>query len=207
MTRIILASRAAPWALLAVVVAAGVSAVYGLAAIVIDVSPVRPNKLPITELCAVASATVLTLLTRPRLWEWERVARTHRARVVAALVCVANIALPVACALPVVPRLPDGTAWAWVCANVVVIAAIVQLVAPLTGPLWAGLTGLVLWFVFGALHNIAPAVGPYLPTSSSIDADGRWTVALLLGFAAVLLHAKTHGALAWTRAREDSFRA
>lgn len=203
MIRIILAARAAHWALLATAVAVAVSAAYGLKAIVIEISPVHPNKLPVTEMCAVAAATVLTLLTRPRLWEWEHIARTSRARVVAALVCTANIALPVACVLPILPKLPPTVPWGWLCANIVVVAAIIQLAAPLTGPLWAGLTGLLLWLAFGVLHNLEPTIGQYLPTSSSTQADGRWTAALALAGAAVLLHARTHGVLARARARED----
>lgn len=203
MIRIILASRSAHWALAALLCAAGLSALIGTHVLRIELAPARPEKLPLAELCAILAATTLAIITRPRLWEWDRVAHTHRARAVAAVVAATGIALPAACVLAVVPQLPDGTPWDWVLADILALSATLWLATPFLGPLWSGLTTLLLWLLCGALHNVQPDLTPYLPTSGYTEAEAHWPMTIVLIITALAVHVRTLGTVAGHRARED----
>jgi hypothetical protein len=77
--RIVLHSRSAHWAVLATTAMCTLAAVTGRRAIEIDLSArFPPTKLVIVELCVILTATLLALLTRPRFWEWDRIAHGHR---------------------------------------------------------------------------------------------------------------------------------
>lgn len=203
MIRTILATRSAHWALAALLCAAGLSALIGTHVLRVELAPARPEKLPLAELCAIMAATMLAIITRPRLWEWDRAANSHRARTVAATVAATGIAFPAACVLAVVPELPDGTPWNWVLANVLALSAALWLMAPFLGPLWSGLTTLLLWLLCGVLHNVQPELTPYLPTSSYADAEGHWLFVAVLAAAALLVQVRTLGTIAGRRGRED----
>ncbi|EID54993.1 hypothetical protein [Saccharomonospora xinjiangensis] len=204
MIRIILHTRAASWGLAAALASAGLSALIGTAMLRIDIAGTRPERLPLVELCALLSATMLATITRPRLWKWDRVAAGWRGRGVAGAVAAAGITLPTACLFAVLPRLPDGTPWTWVWANTVTLAAVVYLAVPFTGALWAGVVALATWVGCGVVHHLYPAATPYLPTSGYLEARPHWGHAAVLALAAVAAHLATVGATAYRRARDDS---
>jgi hypothetical protein len=194
MTRIILLSRNVHWAVLAAMLAAALRVVIGRHVIKIDMSPMHPNRLPLAELCVILSATVIAVLMRPRFWEWDRSsAMNRRARVIATASAAAGIALPLACVFVVVPGLPSGTPWAWVLTNSLTLAAAIQLLACFIGPLPAGLSTLVLWLLFGLLHNIKPEFAPVIPTSGYTEAAPHWAVAVATTVLALLAHTWTLG--------------
>ncbi len=92
MTRVALLSRSGQWGLVAAlgmwVVAAGI----GGATLAMDLSPTfPPTKMVMVELCAITAATLLAIVTRPRFWEWDRVARGARARVLAGVVAAGGL--------------------------------------------------------------------------------------------------------------------
>ncbi|WP_007025369.1 hypothetical protein [Saccharomonospora iraqiensis] len=196
----VLRVRAVPRGLVAVVLAAGLSAFAGTHVLWIDLSPANPTRLPVAELCGILAATALAVLTRPRVWEWDRVARSRRARVVAGAVAVAGVTLPTACVFAVAVRLPAGTAWGWVVADTVVVAALVFVAAPFVRPVWAGLVAVVVWYGCGVLGNIVPGVAPYLPTSAYPAAEAHWWWAGALAVVAIGVQVRTLGAVAL---RED----
>jgi hypothetical protein len=194
MTRIILLSRNVHWAVLTAVLAAALSTLIGRSVIKIDMSPMHPNRLPLAELCAILSATITAILMRPRFWEWDRSSVTNRrARAIATASAAAGIALPLACVFAVVPGLPSGIAWTWVLTNSLTLAAAIQLLACFIGPLPAGLSTVVLWLLFGLLHNIKPELAPIIPTSGYTEATPHWTIAVAATVLALLAHTWTLG--------------
>lgn len=196
MIRVLLESRAGQWALVAAagmwVVAVGI----GRAALEIDLSPTfPPTKVVVVEMCVIVAATLLGIVTRPRFWEWDRVARGHRAKLLAGVTAAAVIGCAVLCVPVLVPWLPDGTTWGWVLANALVLAAFVVLLTPFLSALFAGALTLVLWFAAAVVANLAPAV--WLPLAYYRGHDPSWEVAAALVIAAVVVHVRTCGMTAW----------
>jgi hypothetical protein len=198
--RVILRSRAARWVAVTTLLMWAVAAVTGRRSLEIDLSArFPPTKLPVVELCTILSATLLAILTRPRLWEWDRIAagghRPIRAPVVAAVTAVAGIVLPALCVPAVVPWLPAVTPWGWVLANALIMSATVQLLTPLLSPLAAGGLAVLAWLSYGLVLNLAPQV--WLPVSTFRDPDGNWMLVIVLIIAAIVVHARTCGRTAW----------
>ncbi|GAB3449000.1 hypothetical protein [Actinophytocola sediminis] len=194
--RLVLHSRAAHWVAVTTLVMCAVAAVTGPRSLEIDLSArFPPTKLPVVELCTILSATLLAILMRPRLWEWDRIAagghRPTRPRAVAAVAAGAGIMLPVLCVPAVVPWLPAETSWGWVLANALIMSATVQLLTPLLSPLAAGGLAVLAWLSCGLVLNLAPQV--WLPVSTHRDPDGNWTLVTVLTIAAIVLHARTCG--------------
>jgi hypothetical protein len=196
MIRVVLLSRTGQWALIA---AAGMwlaAIAIGRAALEVDLSPTfPPTKVVVVEMCVVVAATLLGIVTRPRFWEWDRVARGHRAKVLAGVVAATVIGCAVLCVPALVPWLPDGTPWGWVFANALVLAAFVVLLTPFLSALVAGGVTLALWFAAAVVANLAPAV--WLPLAYYRGHDPSWAVAAALVVAAVAVHVRTCGMTAW----------
>lgn len=199
MIRIIMVSRAVHWAMLVAFSIAALSMVIGTRTITMELAG-PPTKLLVSDLCAIVAATVAAILMRPRLWEWERVAATARARVVAGSTAALGIALPVLCALAIGPEVHGRAPWVFTVTNALVLAAVVQLIAPLIGPFWAGTCVLAGWYVSGFVQHVSPAMSQILPISAAPAAEPSpgWTVVLVV--AAVTVHARTLGTLARRRA-------
>lgn len=202
MTRVLLLSRSGHWVLLAAVAMWVLAAVIGRRAIEIDLSAAFPStKLVVVELCVVVTATVIAILTRPRFWEWDRIARGARPRAVAGSVAAAVIVLSALCVPAVVPWLPAGASWAWVLANALVLSATVLLLSALLDPLLAGAATVALWFGAAVATNLAPGV--WLPLASYHDQNGRWAIAVVLVVVAVAVHAGTCGTTTWAHRQFD----
>ncbi len=196
MIRVLLHSRGAQWALLAAVGLWVVAVGIGRAALEIDLSPTfPPTKVVVVELCVIVAATLLGILTRPRFWEWDRVARGHRAKALAGTVAAAVIVCATLCVPVLVPWLPAGAPWGWVFANALLLAAFVVLLTPFLSALVAGGVTLVLWFGAAVVANLAPAV--WLPLAHYRGHDPSWGVAAVLCVAAVVVHVRTCGLTAW----------
>lgn len=196
----LLLSRAIQWVPVAAVAMWVLAAVIGRRAIEIDLSATfPPTKVVVVELCAVVTATLLAILTRPRFWEWDRIARGARPRVVAGTVSALAITLSALCVPAVVPWLPGNASWTWVLANALVLSATSLLLTPLLTPLLAGAATVVLWFGAAVVTNLAPGV--WLPLADYRDQSGHWGVAAVLVVAAVAVHAGTCGMAAWARRR------
>lgn len=200
MTRVLLQSRNAQWVLLAAVVMWLLAVLIGRRAIEIDLSATfPPTKVVVVELCVIVTTTLAAILTRPRFWEWDRLAHGPRPRAVAGTVAAAGIALSVLCVPAVVPWLPAGASWTWVLANALVLSAAVLLLAPFSTPLLAGTAVVVLWFGGAVTTNVAPDI--WLPLANHRDQDGHWAVAAALVAATVAVHAGTCGMTARTHRR------
>lgn len=196
MIRVLLLSRAGQWALLAAVGMWVVAVGIGRAAFEIDLSPIfPPTKVVVGEVCVIATATLLAIVTRPRFWEWDRVARRARARVLTGVVAAAVIGGAVLCVPVLVPWLPPDTAWGWVFANALVLGAFVVLLAPFVSALFAGGITLVLWFCAAIVANLAPTV--WLPLAYYRGQGPSWGVAIGLAACAVAVHVRTYGMTAW----------
>lgn len=196
MMRVALLSRSGQWALVAAlgmwVVAVGI----GRATFEMDLSPTfPPTKMVMAELCAIVAATLLGIVTRPRFWEWDRVARGNRARVLAGAFAACVIGSAAVCVLVMVPRLPAGATWGWVLANAFVLSAFVVLLAPFVSALFAGGITLVLWFCSAVTANLAPAV--WLPLAYYRGQGPSWGVAFGLVVVAVAVHVWTCGMSGW----------
>ncbi|MCR3721149.1 MULTISPECIES: hypothetical protein [Prauserella salsuginis group] len=201
MIRIILATRAAHRALMATAALAAITYLAGTWTLRIDLSPARPNELVISDLCGIACATVVAIITGPRLWEWERAAGGHRARLVATTTALAGVALPVLCAAAVIPHVAGRTDWLFAVTNVLALAALIQLVAPFVGPLWAGALAVVTWYGSGLVQNLVPEAITFLPITGYPTAEPRTTAAGLLTVVTLVVHARTLGSTARRRAR------
>jgi hypothetical protein len=196
MIRVPFLSRAGQWALLAAVGMWVVAVGIGRAAFEVDLSPVfPPTKVVVVEVCAIVTATLLGIVTRPRFWEWDRVARRARARVLAGVVAAVVIGCAVLCVPVLVPWLPPGATWGWVAANALVLGAFVVLLAPFVSALFAGGITLVLWFCAAIVANLAPTI--WLPLAYYRGHDPSWGVAVGLAVCAVAIHARTYGMTAW----------
>ena len=196
MIRVLFLSRSGQWALVAAVGMWVVAVGIGRAAFEIDLSPTfPPTKIVVAEVCVIVAATLLAIVMRPRFWEWDRVARGLRARVLAGVAAAAVIGAAVLCVPVLAPWLPPGTAWGWVLANAVVLGAFVVLLAPFVSALFAGGITFVLWFGAAVVANLAPAV--WLPLAYYRGHDPSWGVAAALVVAAVAVHARTYGMTAW----------
>lgn len=195
---ILLRSRSGGWALLAALGMWIVAVAIGRRVVEIDLSAVfPPTKLVVVEVCVIVTATLLAIVTRPRFWEWDRVARGPRARVVAGVVAASVVGLSGSCVPVVVPWLPARTAWMWVLANGVVLGSVVVLLAAFLTPLLAGVVTAVLWFGTGLTANLAPWV--WVPLAYYREQNPHWVVAGVLVVVAVGVHAGTCGMTAWAR--------
>lgn len=199
--RVAARSRAAGGVMVAAVAMWAVAAAIGRRSLEIDLSAVNPpTKMPVVEAIACLGATVVAILTRPRFWEFDRVAICpSRPRAVAGASAVIGIVVPALCVPAVVPWLPTGSSWSWVAANAVIVSAAVQLIAPLLSPLTAGAITLVGWLGSGLVMNLAPQV--WVPLSDYRDPVGSWGLAVVLGAAAVALHVSTCGRTGWAHHR------
>lgn len=196
MTRVVLLSRSGQWGLVAAAGMWMVAAGIGRATLEMDLSPTfPPTKIVMVELCAIVAATLLAIVTRPRFWEWDRVARGGRARVLAGVVAAGAIGLAALCVLVVVPWLPANATWGWVFANSLVLSAFVVLLAPFVSALFAGGVTLVLWFGCAVTANLAPAL--WLPIAYYRGHEPSWGVAFGLVAVAVGVHFWTCGMTAW----------
>jgi len=193
---IVFRSRSGHWVLLTTLTMCVLATATGPRAVELD-SAFPPTKLVLVDLCVIVTATLLAILTRPRFWEWDRIAPGARPHVVAGVVAAVTIGLSVLCVPAVVPWLPAGASWTWVLANALVLSATVHLAAALSAPLLAGALTLALWFAAGVTANLAPHV--WLPLAYYRDPDGRWGVAALLVVLAVAVHAVTCGVARWSR--------
>jgi hypothetical protein len=199
--RAILHSRSASAVLVTTITMGALAAITGRQSLEIDLSAqFPPTKLAVVELCVILTATLLAIQLRPRFWEWDRLAARRpsggrRPRTLAAATAVAGIGLPALCVLAVVPTLPPNAPWAWVLANAVLMAAILQLIALLLTPLAAGVVTLLVWFGCGLAANLAPGV--WLPVSSYREPQGHWVVVIVLALMAAALHGVTCGRTAW----------
>lgn len=111
MTRILLHSRSAQWALLAAFAMWVLAAVIGRRSMEIDLSATfPPTKLVVGELCVVVTATLLATLTRPQFWEWDRIACGARPRTVTVLLLTPPLTPLLAGATTVVLWLTGATA-------------------------------------------------------------------------------------------------
>lgn len=201
----VLRTRSVHWATLATFAMCTLAAITGRRAIEIDLSArFPPTKLVLVELCVIVTATLLTILTRSRFWEWDRIARGHRPHTVAGTVAATTTALSALCVPAVVPWLPTTAPWTWVLANALVLSATVHLTSALLNPLLAGALTLVFWFGSAVVTNLAPHV--WLPLANYRDPNGHWTAAALLVTAAVTLHATTCGATTWSHRQFDKER-
>jgi hypothetical protein len=190
----LLVSRSIQWVPVTAVAMWVLAAAIGRRALEVDLSATfPPTKLVAVELCAVVTATLLAILTRPgsgsgtasrvapasRGWRGPGVGH-HAVRAVRAAVA---------------PWLPAGASWTWVSANALVLSATVLLLAPLLTPLLAGVVTVVLWFGGAVVTNLAPGV--WQPLADYRDQHGHWVVAAVLVVAAVAVHAGTCGMTAW----------
>ena len=193
---VLLRSRSAHWVLLTTVAMCALAAVTGRYAMEIDLSArFPPTKTVLVELCVIVTATLLSLLTRPQFWEWDRIANGARPRAVAGMVAATTIVLSTLCVPAVVPWLPDGASWTWVLANSLVLSATVQLVTALLNPLFAGAVTLMLWLCGAITANLAPHV--WLPLAYYRDQSGRWLVAAIVVAVTITVHIGTCGTTAW----------
>jgi len=196
MTRVVVLSRSGQWGLVAAVGMWAIAVGIGPATLAMDLSPTfPPTKMVMVELCAIVAATLLAIVTRPQFWEWDRVARGARARVLAGVVAACVIGSAAVCALVMVPRLPANTTWGWVFANAFVVSAFVVLLAPFVSALFAGGLTLVLWFGCAVTANLAPAL--WLPIAYYRGHEPSWGVAFGLVVVAVGVHFWTCGMTAW----------
>lgn len=201
LARVILTSRSGYTVLVTTVGMCVLAAITGRRSIELDLSAqYPPSKMAVVELCSMLTATLQAIQMRPRFWEWDRLAARwpgggYRPRTLAAVTAAVGIGLPALCVMAVVPTLPPNTPWAWVLANALLMAATVQLIAPLLTPLVAGTVALVTWFGYGLATNLAP--GLWLPVSSYHEPQGRWFVVSVLAVVTVVLHAVTCGRTAW----------
>lgn len=195
--RVVLHSRAAHWVVLTMLVMGAVAAATGRRSLEIDLSAqFPPTKMPVVELCTVLSATLLAILIRPRFWEWDRLAAGgRRSRAVAAAAALAGIVLPALCVPAVVPWLPPATPWGWVLANALLLSTTVQLLTPLLTPLAAGALAVLSWLGYGLTMNLAPDV--WLPIATYRDPTSNWVIVAVLIVAAIVLHTRTCGRIAW----------
>jgi hypothetical protein len=199
MLRIVLATRLAYQYAIAVLGLAALSVFLGGRAIVIRLSSDHPdNRLPYAEICAIVTGVLGVVLLRPRMWEWDRVA-TRRTALVSACCALAGVLAPALVAATVALRLPEGVAWGWIVANAIVWSAFTFSIAPAVGPALAGGTTLVLYFVVGTLHNLAPAVVAPLPVTPFPGPDGHWLAGAVLAVVAAAIQARTRGATAWAQ--------
>jgi hypothetical protein len=196
MMRVVLLSRSGQWGLVAAVGMWVVAVGIGRATLEMDLSPTfPPTKMVMVELCAIVAATLIAIVTQPRFWEWDRVARGARARVLAGVVAAGVIALAALCVLVVVPWLPANATWGWVFANAFVLSAFVVLLTPFVSALFAGGITLVLWFAAAVTANLAPAV--WMPLAYYRGQEPSWEVAVGLVVVAVAVHVWTCGMSAW----------
>jgi hypothetical protein len=194
--RIILHSRSGHWALLATIAMCSLAAATGRRAIEIDLSAqFPPAKLAIIELYVIVTATLLAILTRPRFWEWDRIARGHRPQAVAGAVAAATIALAALCVPAVVPWLPTNTPLDMGPGQHAGTRRNSPTGGALLNPLLAGALTLVFWLSSGVTANLAPHL--WLPLAHYHHPNGHWTAAALLTAAAIAVHTRTCGATAW----------
>jgi len=195
----ILLSRSIPLYVVCLVILTIGSYVLGRAAIRIDLSYEYPeNRLPYVELCALLGGIMSTILLRPRFWEWDHIG-TWRASVVSTLCAFVGIALPSLVVIVGSLRLPPGTSWLWSLSNAGVICAIISLMSVVVGPSFAAGVGLLLWFGFGVVNNIAPWLSGYLPLSGFREQEPRWWLWTIMALLTLAVHAYTRGSTAWVQ--------
>lgn len=203
MTRVVLLSRSAHWVALATILLAGASAVVGSRTLRIDYIALYPTELLYSDLCALVCATVVAILARPRMWEWERVAVRSRGRIVAGGVAVGGLCCAMLCAVVVWPAVAGQVNWTFAVTNAAALAGLVFVASPATGPLWAGVLALVTWYGSGFLQHIAPETLTYLPISTYPPADPRAGFTVVLVIAAVVVQVGTLGTIARRRNDDD----
>lgn len=205
----VLQARQAPAVLLVTLVLAVLAWFFGRLAIPIKFAAGSvPHRVPLAELIALVCAILIGFLTRPRLWHWERLGGA-RIRLMAAVTAVVGIILPLAPLLASVSTLPTGVRWAWLVANVLILAAAVQIVAPLLGPLLGGGVVLLLYFGYAVLDTTLPGLEPYLPLTAYSglvlpppgmelpEPPAHWMLAVVLGILAIAINTATRGATHW----------
>lgn len=161
-------------------------------------------RMPLVELTTLVGAVVLTSLTRPRLWHWERLG-PRRPRVLATTVAIVGMGVA---QIPILVVFLGSTEirWGWLLANGVLVAAAVFAVSPLLGPILGGNLVLALYLVNGVLFNAVPGIADVLPvvgfdSRAVIVADfptsppeAHWWLAVGITLVAVWSHWATIGA-------------
>lgn len=197
--RVVLSSRAVHIWIASLALLTVLSALLGTRAVVIHLSAALPrNKLPFPELCSVVAAVAGTVILRPRLWKWDRLA-TRRASVVSTVFAGAGIVAPAVVIAAGSMRLPDGVPWGWQIANCLIFGALAFCLGPLVGPgVASGLT-LVLYLVSGVVNHLVPEVQGVFPVVAYPGPDGNWLFAVALVTLALWISVRTRGATPWAR--------
>jgi hypothetical protein len=173
-----------------------------------------PHRIPVAETLSLVCAILLGYLTRPRLWQWERLGG-RRVGIVTAVTALCVIAVSALPPLATLSTLPADFRWSWLAANALILAAVSQTAAALAGPLLGGGITMILYFTYAVIDNLAPQATPYLgltPYSNAVlptfpDQSGppaHWLLALALTLAALAVHGYTHGSTSWAQRRTNN---
>lgn len=210
-----LVSRNALSGLTVVAAMAVLGRLFGTIAIPIRLNALSaPHRIPVAEILSLVCAILLGYLTRPRLWQWERLGG-RRVGIVTAITALCVIAVSEGPLLAAISTLPADFRWSWLAANALILAAASQTAAALAGPLFGGGMTMLLYFGYAVIDNVAPAATPYLgltPYSNAVlpifpDQPGppaHWPLALALTLAALVVHGYTHGSTSWAQHRNNN---
>lgn len=197
--RLIVTARAVPRALVVATMFTLCSGVFGRYAFDIDLSMVNPpHTVPYAELFGLVTCVLAAALTRPRMWEWERIGG-FRPRVVAAGTAVFGCLLPTLPVLASCIGLPADVAVSWLFANVLTLSGACLVLTALLGPALGSLAVLAGYAAIAVLDNTVAAAKPWLPLVAYPGPDGYWTTAVVCVLAAAVVHGLTGGSTAWAR--------
>jgi hypothetical protein len=190
--------RAGP-VLVVIAVMSGLSWLFGLTAINVDLSILDPpTKIPGVELVALVTAMVVAALVRPRFWDWERLGGS-RTRLVAGGVAAIGIALPLVPVFVGVIRLPSDAAWAWLVPNALILAGVMFGLSALISPALAGGVVILGYFAITVATAVDRSMTAYSPLVFYPGPGGNWPIAAAVVTAAVLGYGYTHGSTSWAR--------
>lgn len=185
---------------------------FGTVAIPVKLSSgTAPHRIPVAELESLVCGIVVAFLARPRLWQWERLGGT-RVRGVATITAAAGIAAALPPIIATATGLPDGFDWSWLLANALIMAAAVQVLVALVGPMLGGGFVVVLYFVDAVLDAVDSGAHRFLPLTAysmryynpfhlanQSGPGPHWLLAGILCALAFLTHWATRGATAWSQ--------
>lgn len=154
------------------------------------------HKIPLVELVSLVCVILVVYLTRPQLWDWERLGfpRTKLISAGIAGLAIFGAIPPVAV---VIPLLPQDRSWSWLIANALIVAGTAVLIAVLCGPLAGCFITFSLYLAVAITDNVVDGARPYLPLTSYPDSVAHWVPAAILPLSAVVGYALTHGRSPW----------
>jgi hypothetical protein len=200
-------------ALAACIIATAVSFIGGSTAISMDFATGRPDlaqRIPFSQIAAVATSIATAWLLRPRFWEWERLG-SYRVRWYSASAALIGLILPLLPAAIGLLRVPeDADPWL-VLPMTLFFSAVTFMLSPLVGAMIGGLLSMTALFAGAVVLNLQPALGHVLPVTYATgqgfqhpQLPGWWAAAPLLAVLAAVVHAFTAGATnrSWSVLRE-----